>query len=97
MFLEIQNLDQRELKKLEMMFGERLSAFHNIHYQVCVEEMLCVLENNLEEDELRAYMEDEMFGTNISELAQELYAASNNQWDDLYEIALEIFDRNYNY
>lgn len=95
MFLEIVDLDQRELKKLEMMFGKRLSAFHNIHYQVCVEEILCALENNLEEDELEAFMTDEMFGTNISELAQELYILSNNQWDDLYEKAVEVINNEF--
>jgi hypothetical protein len=36
MFLEIVDLEPRELKKLEMMFGKRLSAFGNIHYQTCV-------------------------------------------------------------
>lgn len=90
MFLEIVDLEPKELKRLEMMFGKRLSAFRNIHYQTCVEEILCALENNLIEEELNEFMTDEMFGTNVSELAQELYDSSICQWDDLYEKADSI-------
>lgn len=90
MFLEIVDLEPKELKKLEMMFGKRLSAFRNIHYQTCVEEILCALENNLMEEELNEFMTDEMFGTNLSELAYELYNDSMCQWDDLYEKADSI-------
>ena len=52
MFLSIENLEEKELRKLEMMFGKRLSAFQNVHYQVCVEEILAALENNLELEDL---------------------------------------------
>ena len=90
MFLSIENLDERELKKLEMMFGNRLSAFYNVHYQVCVEEILAALENNLEPEELETFMTSPMSATTISEMAQDLYAETMDNWDDIYEKAVYL-------
>ena len=90
MFLSIENLDERELRKLEMMFGNRLSAFHNVHYQVCIEEILAALENNLEPEELETFMTSPMSATTISEMAQDLYVETIDNWDDIYEKAVYL-------
>ena len=90
MFLSIENLDERELRKLEMMFGNRLSAFYNVHYQVCIEEILAALENNLEPEELETFMTSPMSATTISEMAQDLYAETMDNWDDIYEKAVYL-------
>ena len=90
MFLSIENLDERELRKLEMTFGNRLSAFYNVHYQVCIEEILAALENNLEPEELEAFMTSPMSATTISEMAQDLYAETMDNWDDIYEKAVYL-------
>ena len=90
MFLSIENLDERELRKLEMMFGNRLSAFHNVHYQVLLIFLLCILDNNLEPEELETFMTSPMSATTISEMAQDLYAETMDNWDDIYEKAVYL-------
>ena len=73
-----------------MMFGNRLSAFYNVHYQVCIEEILAALENNLEPEELETFMTSPMSATTISEMAQDLYAETMDNWDDIYEKAVYL-------
>ena len=36
MFLNIQDLTEKELQRLEMKFGDRLSAYHNPYYQIWI-------------------------------------------------------------
>lgn len=88
MFLSIQDLTEKELKKLEMTFGNRLSAYHNPHYQICVEEIICALENELEDYE--EFRNNPLFATFVSEMAQELYSFTCYDFDNIYEKAVEI-------
>lgn len=90
MFLSIENLSTSERRRLEMMFGNRLSAYQNVHYQVCVEEVLAALENNLEPEELETFMTSSMSGTIISEMAQDLYVETGENWDEIYEKAVYL-------
>ena len=92
MFLNVDGLDTRELRKLELMFGKRLSAFQNPYYLICVEEILAALENEMEEEDLERFKRDPLYGTYISEMAQELYAKADYQWDELYEKAVYIIN-----
>lgn len=90
MFFSVNDLEPRELKKLELMFGKRLSAFHNPYYQICVEEVLAVLENEMDENELENFKKDSLFGIYVSEWAQELYEIIDYQLDEIYEKASKI-------
>ena len=88
MFLSIENLSTSERKKLEMMFGNRLSIYQNPHYQICVEEIICALENELENYE--EFRNNPLFATFVSEMAQELYSFTCYDFDNIYEKAVEI-------
>lgn len=94
MFLNIQDLTEKELRKLEMTFGNRLSAYHNPYYQICVEEIISVLENELDENEYLEFRNNPLFATYVSEMAQNLYEIIDYQLDEIYEKALYIFNEN---
>lgn len=88
MFLSIEDLSAKELRKLEMTFGKRLSAYQNIHYQMCVEEIICALEN--ESEDYEEFRNDPLFATFVSEMAQELYSFTCYDFDNIYEKAVEV-------
>lgn len=90
MYLTIEGLSERELRKLELMFGKRLNVFQNIHYQTCVEEIICALQNELIAEDYKLLEDSIMFGTYVSELAQELYTYAVDDLDRVYEKAVEI-------
>ncbi len=94
MFLNIQDLTEKELRKLELTFGSRLSAYHNPYYQICVEEIISVLENELDKEEYTDFRNDPLFATYVSEMAQNLYEIIDYQLDEIYEKALYVFNEN---
>ena len=51
---------------------------------------VCALENNLEPEELETFMTSPMSATTISEMAQDLYAETMDNWDDIYEKAVYL-------
>lgn len=94
MFLNIKDLTEKELRKLELTFGNRLSAYHNPYYLICVEEIIAVLENELDEEDYANFRNNPLFATYVSEMAQYLYEIIDYQLDEIYEKALYTFNEN---
>jgi hypothetical protein len=94
MYFNVENLSDKELRKLELLFGKRLSVYRNPYYQICVEEIISVLENEMDEKEYLEFTKDPLFLTYVSEMAQNLYEIVDYQWDEIYEKALYVFNEN---
>lgn len=88
MYLYIENLTESELTVLNELFKNRISAFKDMHYLVCVMEIMNALQKEAKDYE--SITQNPMFGTYISEMADSLYHHSNDEFHSMHETAIEI-------
>lgn len=88
MYLYIENLTESELIVLNELFKNRISEFKDMHYLMCVIEIMNALQQEAKDYE--SVTQNPMFGTYIKEMADSLYHHSNEEFDSIYETAIEI-------
>ena len=67
-----------------------IECIYNVHYEACMYEIQCSMENMFETEELKKLQAQSEYYEKINELANILYNRSDYQWDCLYEKAEEI-------
>ncbi len=83
-----------EIAKILNIPSEELTWFYNIHYEACLYEIECYLDNNMELDELKALKQRDDYEDILNHLADELYYGSDWPWELLCEKAGEIVHNN---
>ena len=69
---------------------DAIECIYNVHYEACMYEIQCSMENMFETEELKKLQAQSEYYEKINELANILYNRSDYQWDCLYEKAEEI-------
>lgn len=77
---------------LELNSVDDLDWFYNPRFEACIDEIECVIDNNLSVEELKKLKEQSDYIELIKEYASDLYDISDNCWDELYNKAEEIID-----
>jgi hypothetical protein len=93
MFLKINDLTEKEMDRLNKIFGSRLTTSSNVHLLVCLEEVITVFENMANYEQ---FVNDENFASKVSECALILYNENFNTFDDLYYKAGDIVHEYFN-
>ena len=85
------SLTDEQLYSIANIIGcDAIECIYNVHYEACMCEIQCSMENMFETEELKKIQEQPEYYEKINELANILYNRSNYQWDCLYEKAEEI-------
>lgn len=69
---------------------DTIECIYNVHYETCMYEIQCSMENMFETDELKKLQAQPEYYEMINELATILYDRSGYQWDCLYDKAEKI-------
>lgn len=85
------SLTDEQLYSIANILGcDNLECIYNIHYETCMYEIQCSMENMFETEELNKMQVHPEYYEKINELADILYNRSDYQWDCLYDKAEEI-------
>lgn len=87
------SLTDEQLYSIANIIGcDAIECIYNVHYETCMYEIQCSIENMLETEELKKLQEQPEYYEKINELANILYDRSDYQWDCLYEKAEETIN-----
>jgi hypothetical protein len=67
-----------------------IECIYNVHYEACMYEIQCSMENMFETEELKKIQEQPEYYEKINELTNILYNRADHQWNCLYDKAEEI-------
>ena len=85
----IEDLTERELAVLNEIFGDGISIFKDMHYLMCIIEIMKALREEAK-DNYESITQDSMYSIYIREMADSLYYHSNKEFNTIYETAIEI-------
>lgn len=87
------SLTDEQLYSIANIIGcDAIECIYNVHYETCMYEIQCSMENMFETEELKKMQAQSEYYEKINELANILYNRSDYQWDCLYEKAEEIIN-----
>jgi len=85
------SLTDEQLYSIANILGcDSIECIYNVHYETCLYEIQCSMENMFETEELKKMQAQPEYYEKINELANILYNRSDYQWDCLYDKAEEI-------
>ena len=89
MYLRVNdNVTDEQLKAIAEVLGmEEVEFFYNVHYETCVYNVQCAIENSMDTKAFNEYKQTEEYKFVIEDLAGVVYYNSDYQWDALYEKA----------
>ena len=92
MYIKIdQNITPDQLVAIaKILDTDGLECINNIHYETCMYEIQCCMENMFETEELKKMQAQPEYYEKINDLASILYNRSDYQWDCLYDKAEEV-------
>lgn len=83
-------LTDEQLYSIANTLGCNIECIYNVHYETCMYEIQCSMENMFKTEELKKMQAQPEYYEKINELANILYNRSDYQWDCLYDKAEEI-------
>lgn len=83
-------LTDEQLNAIANILGCNMECIYNVHYEACMYEIQCSMENMFETEELKKMQAQPEYYKKIHELARILYNRADYQWDCLYDKAEEI-------
>lgn len=83
-----EDLTERELAVLNELFRDKVNAFKDMYYLMCVIEIMKALQEEAKNYE--SITQDSMYIIYIREMADSLYCHSKEEFNTIYETAIEI-------
>ena len=83
-----EDLTERELAVLNELFRNRIKAFEDMHYLMCVIEIMKALREEAKDYE--SITQDSKYVIYIREMADSLYQYSKEEISSMHETAIEI-------
>lgn len=82
------DLTERELAVLNEIFGDGINIFKDMHYLMCIIEIMKALREEAKDYE--SITQDSMYSIYIREMADSLYQYSREEISSIYDTAIEI-------